>query len=89
MITGFTIEYDYNCIISVLLSISCLIATPWPDDPLVPEIARIYKTDRQNYNNKAREWTLKFAKRPKFDSFTIFLIMGMFFLKTCMLSVCY
>ncbi|XP_053250895.1 ubiquitin-conjugating enzyme E2 D2 isoform X2 [Podarcis raffonei] len=31
------------------------------DDPLVPEIARIYKTDREKYNRIAREWTQKYA----------------------------
>jgi hypothetical protein len=28
---------------------------------LVPEIARIYKTDRDKYNELAREWTRKYA----------------------------
>ena len=31
---------------SVLLSICSLLCDPNPDDPLVPEIARIFKTDR-------------------------------------------
>uniref|UniRef100_A0A914Z543 UBC core domain-containing protein n=1 Tax=Panagrolaimus superbus TaxID=310955 RepID=A0A914Z543_9BILA len=30
-------------------------------DPLVPEIARIYKTDRERYNQLAREWCQKYA----------------------------
>lgn len=30
---------------TVLLSICSLLCDPNPDDPLVPEIARIYKTD--------------------------------------------
>ncbi|GAB5570600.1 ubiquitin-conjugating enzyme E2 D3 isoform X1 [Prionailurus iriomotensis] len=30
----------------ILLSICSLLCDPNPDDPLVPEIARIYKTDR-------------------------------------------
>ncbi|KAK7799884.1 hypothetical protein U0070_011643, partial [Myodes glareolus] len=30
-------------------------------DPLVPEIAQIYKTDREKYNRIAREWTQKYA----------------------------
>ena len=33
-----------------------------PDDPLVPEIARVYKTDREKYNKTAREWTVKYAQ---------------------------
>jgi len=39
----------------VLLSISSLLADPNPDDPLVPEIAHIYKTDRARYETTARE----------------------------------
>jgi len=46
---------------SVLLSICSLLCDPNPDDPLVPEIARIYKTDREKYNELAREWTRKYA----------------------------
>ena len=34
------------CFFPVLLSICSLLCDPNPDDPLVPEIARIYKTDR-------------------------------------------
>ncbi|XP_073093339.1 ubiquitin-conjugating enzyme E2 D3 isoform X2 [Manis javanica] len=45
----------------VLLSICSLLCDPNPDDPLVPEIARIYKTDRDKYNRISREWTQKYA----------------------------
>jgi len=45
----------------VLLSICSLLCDPNPDDPLVPEIARIYKTDREKYNELAKEWTRKYA----------------------------
>ena len=45
----------------VLLSICSLLCDPNPDDPLVPEIARMYKTDREKYNELAREWTRKYA----------------------------
>lgn len=45
----------------VLLSICSLLTDPNPDDPLVPEIARIYKTDRPRYNKLANEWTKKYA----------------------------
>jgi ubiquitin-conjugating enzyme E2 D/E len=45
----------------VLLSICSLLTDPNPDDPLVPEIAHIYKTDRPRYENSAREWTRKYA----------------------------
>ena len=45
----------------VLLSISSLLTDPNPDDPLVPEIAHIYKSDRAKYEATAREWTRKYA----------------------------
>ncbi|XP_023211621.1 ubiquitin-conjugating enzyme E2-17 kDa-like [Centruroides sculpturatus] len=45
----------------VLLSICSLLCDPNADDPLVPEIAKIYKTDREKYNELAREWTRKYA----------------------------
>ena len=45
----------------VLLSISSLLTDANPDDPLVPEIANIYKTDRPKYENTAKEWTRKYA----------------------------
>ncbi|XP_054886921.1 ubiquitin-conjugating enzyme E2 2-like isoform X1 [Poeciliopsis prolifica] len=45
----------------VLLSICSLLCDPNPDDPLVPEIARIYKTDPVRYNKTAQDWTQKYA----------------------------
>lgn len=45
----------------VLLSICSLLTDPNPDDPLVPEIAHIYKTNRALYESNAREWTKKYA----------------------------
>ena len=45
----------------VILSILSMICDPNPDDPLVPEIARLYKTDRKKYEQTAKEWTLKYA----------------------------
>lgn len=45
----------------VLLSISSLLTDPNPDDPLVPEIANIYKTDRARHDATAREWTQRYA----------------------------
>lgn len=45
----------------VLLSICSLLDDPNPDDPLVPEIARIYKLNREKYINIAQEWTRKYA----------------------------
>eukprot|EP00163_Fabomonas_tropica_P022938 TRINITY_DN401_c0_g1_i1.p1 TRINITY_DN401_c0_g1~~TRINITY_DN401_c0_g1_i1.p1 ORF type:complete len:105 (-),score=11.34 TRINITY_DN401_c0_g1_i1:398-712(-) len=46
---------------AVLLSICSMLTDPNPDDPLVPDIAHLYKTDRQRYESTAREWTRKYA----------------------------
>lgn len=43
----------------VLLSICSLLTDPNPDDPLVPEIAHLYKTNKAEYEKTAREWTRK------------------------------
>ena len=40
-----------------------MLTDPNPDDPLVPEIAHVYKADRQRYEATAREWTRKFASK--------------------------
>uniref|UniRef100_A0A251SWN6 Putative ubiquitin-conjugating enzyme/RWD-like protein n=1 Tax=Helianthus annuus TaxID=4232 RepID=A0A251SWN6_HELAN len=45
----------------VLLSICSLLTDPNPDDPLVPEIAHMYKVDRSKYETTARSWTQKYA----------------------------
>jgi ubiquitin-conjugating enzyme E2 D/E len=45
----------------VLLSICSLLTDANPDDPLVPEIAQIYRTDRTRHDTTAREWTAKYA----------------------------
>ncbi|CAH0366605.1 unnamed protein product [Pelagomonas calceolata] len=45
----------------VLLSICSLLTDPNPDDPLVPEIAQIFRTDRGKHDETAREWTHKYA----------------------------
>lgn len=45
----------------VLLSISSLLTDPNPRDPLVPEIARQYETNRDLFMQTAREWTLRYA----------------------------
>ena len=45
----------------VLLSISSLLTDPNPDDPLVPEIANLYKTNRAQHDQTAREWTQRYA----------------------------
>lgn len=48
-------------ITKLLLSISSLMNDPNPDDPLVKSIADLYIFDREKYNSKAREFTLRYA----------------------------
>jgi ubiquitin-conjugating enzyme E2 D/E len=48
-------------ITKVLLSISSLLADANPKDPLMPDIARLYETNRAEYDRIAREWTLRYA----------------------------
>lgn len=48
---------DAHLFLAVLLSICSLLCDPNPDDPLVPEIARIFKTDK--------------VGKQKFDSYVI------------------
>ncbi|KAI0989256.1 hypothetical protein GJ496_010501 [Pomphorhynchus laevis] len=45
----------------VLLSISSLLCDPNPDDPLVPEIAQLYISNRREYERIARDWTRRYA----------------------------
>jgi ubiquitin-conjugating enzyme E2 D/E len=45
----------------VLLSILSLLTDPNPNDPLVPDIANMYKTNLKLYNATAAEWTMLYA----------------------------
>ncbi|KNZ48667.1 ubiquitin-conjugating enzyme E2 D/E [Puccinia sorghi] len=54
-------------IAKVLLSICSMLTDPNPDDPLVPEIANLYKTDRAKYEATAREYTHKVSTPPCFS----------------------
>jgi ubiquitin-conjugating enzyme E2 D/E len=45
----------------LLLSICSLLTDPNPNDPLVPEIATLYKKNREKYDITAKEWTTKYA----------------------------
>ena len=45
----------------LLLSICSLLTDPNPNDPLVPEIATLYKKNREQYDITAKEWTTKYA----------------------------
>ena len=46
----------------VLLSILSLLTDANPNDPLVPEIANLYKSDKAAYEAKARTWTQMYAQ---------------------------
>jgi ubiquitin-conjugating enzyme E2 D/E len=45
----------------ILLSICSLLADPNPNDPLSPEIAVVYKQNKDKFIANAREYTLKYA----------------------------
>ena len=45
----------------VLLSISDLLTQPMLDDPLVLEIAELYKNNRTKHDETAREWICKYT----------------------------
>ena len=45
----------------VLISICSLLCDPNPDDPLVPDIARMYVRNRDKYNRTAQLWTIQYA----------------------------
>jgi len=46
----------------VLLSICSLLTDANPEDPLVPDIAKLYKTNRKEHDRIASEWTRKYAQ---------------------------
>jgi ubiquitin-conjugating enzyme E2 D len=48
-------------ITKVLLSICSLMTDPNPDDPLVPDIANLLKSDRAEHDRRAREWTERYG----------------------------
>jgi len=45
----------------VLLSICSLLTDPNPDDPLVPDIAKLFKENRKKHDENATEHTRKYA----------------------------
>jgi len=45
----------------VLLSLCSLLTDPNPDDPLVPAIANLLRSDKTKHDLQAQLWTLKFA----------------------------
>ena len=46
----------------ILIALHSYLTDPNPDDPLVPSIAKLYKTNRKEYDRIAREWTAKYAQ---------------------------
>ena len=48
-------------ITKVLLSICSLLDEPNPDDPLMPEIAQLFKSNKAEFTRLAREHTIKHA----------------------------
>lgn len=46
----------------LLLSIASLLCDPNVDDPIEPEIAKVWKKNQTRYTETARKWTLKYAK---------------------------
>lgn len=51
----------FIAIFPVLLSICALMTDPNPEDPLVPDIAHLYKNDRKKYSENCKEWTRRYA----------------------------
>lgn len=45
----------------VLMSICSLLSDPNPNDPLVVDVANLYQTNRKEFNETARLWTLEYA----------------------------
>jgi len=45
----------------ILLSLCALLQEPNPDDPLVAEIADVWKVDKEAHDRTAEEWTRRYA----------------------------
>jgi len=59
-----TLQNNWSPVLSiskVLLSISSLLTDPNPEDPLVPDIAKLYKTNRKLHDENARKCTASYA----------------------------
>ena len=48
----------------VLLSVLSMLCDPNPSDPLMPDIATQYTSNRAEYEMTARSWTQRFAQGP-------------------------
>ena len=51
----------------LLLAVRSMMTDPNPDDPLVPDIAKLYKSNRKLHDKTAREWAIKYAGSPAND----------------------
>ena len=47
----------------VLISISSLLTDPNVSDPLMPQIAKLYKTNKVLHDSTAQQWTRKYAQQ--------------------------
>eukprot|EP00658_Telonema_sp_P-2_P052468 TRINITY_DN40691_c0_g1_i1.p2 TRINITY_DN40691_c0_g1~~TRINITY_DN40691_c0_g1_i1.p2 ORF type:complete len:102 (-),score=19.53 TRINITY_DN40691_c0_g1_i1:83-388(-) len=45
----------------VVQSICSLLSDPEPDEPLMPDIALLYKRNHAKFNANAAEWTMQYA----------------------------
>jgi ubiquitin-conjugating enzyme E2 D/E len=54
-------------IVGTILSISALLDNPNPSDPLAPDVATIYKSDREQFKLNARSWIDKYATETTLD----------------------
>ena len=46
---------------TALISLQALLSAPEPDDPQDAEVANMYKSDIKQFEEYAKEWTMKFA----------------------------
>jgi len=49
-------------IAKVLMSISSLLTDPNPNDPLEPDVARVYKANKKTFEQTAAQWTREYAQ---------------------------
>jgi ubiquitin-conjugating enzyme E2 D len=52
------------CLLNIAQAFEALSSDINPDDPLRPEIAHVYKTNRLQWEKTAREWTQLYAQNP-------------------------
>ena len=52
---------------TALLSLQALLCSPEPDDPQDAEVAKMYKTNIDEFNSTAKFWTESYAKQSSKD----------------------